>query len=463
MRIRIKAMPSRLLVMSGALLYTWLLEWSYSNIVSPAYMYDGFGDNPAATGYRVAGALIGLIPSLWMPVSIVRPTQIVYWLLYGAVVIPTCIVPFHARATDPSGLIWFCLCVVACMGLLEMVYHVPLLRIPRMRLTRRAYTGVILAFSGIFYAFVISRFGFHFQLVALDSIYDVRGDYAQALAGTSSLVAYSLGWQGNVMNMLLMAMGLVRRNVLFLAAGLSGQLFLFSITGFKSLLFSGLLCLLVYAVIHHRGRYAGLSILWGLVGMICLTLGLRTLVPDSSTAVTLLSVFLQRTLAMPGLLSGQFYEFYSNNPPAYLGYSIFRSFVHYPYGLEPARLLGQLYFGNPDTSANAHIWADAYCNFRTPGLFVFTGVLAVFLWVYDSCARGRDKAITTIFLAIPALSLCNSGLLTTLLTHGLGLALLMVYLMPAIPASQEEPSVRRRNRLLAGASAPPDAGLAGAS
>jgi hypothetical protein len=148
-------------------------------------------------------------------------------------------------------------------------------------------------------------------------------------------------------------------------------------------------------------------------------------------------------LALPALLTGEYFEFFSRNPKALLGHSILKPFVNYPYDLDISNLIGRAYFGSAQTSANANIWADAFGNFGLMGVVGFTFILALVLWLFDSRARGMDRRVVTLMLGIPAFSLANAGLLTCLLTHGIFFALLIVFVMPAthrpdttLPASQ---------------------------
>jgi len=88
--------------------------------------------------------------------------------------------------------------------------------------------------------------------------------------------------------------------------------------------------------------------------------------------------------------------------------------------------------------SNANLWADAYANFGYVGIIVFSLLLAVVLWLYDSVAFGRDKRLAALAIGLPAFALANTGLLTALLTNGIGLVMLLVYLMP--------PTMHKRSR-----------------
>lgn len=122
--------------------------------------------------------------------------------------------------------------------------------------------------------------------------------------------------------------------------------------------------------------------------------------------------------------------------------------MNYPYDLKPPFLIGQVYYGNPEMSANANLWADAYANFGLVGVFVFTGILAAVLHFADSAARGLPAGLALAALAQSAFSVSNTAMLTVLLTHGMLLAVAVVYLMPAGDDATRRRSVRRRIRRL---------------
>jgi hypothetical protein len=138
-----------------------------------------------------------------------------------------------------------------------------------------------------------------------------------------------------------------------------------------------------------------------------------------------------RMTALPGLLTGYYYEFFSSHPQAHLGHSILSSLVDYPYAVEPPYLIGARYFHSASNDANANIWADAYANFGYAGIVLFTILFAILLWLYDSIATGsRNTRVAALAIGLPAFALANGGLLTSLLTNGVALAMLLVYLMP---------------------------------
>jgi hypothetical protein len=149
------------------------------------------------------------------------------------------------------------------------------------------------------------------------------------------------------------------------------------------------------------------------------------------------------------LNSYHYFEFFSSHPKGHLGYGILRGVVTYPYPVDPAHLIGSVYYGSSDTSANANLWADAFSNFGFGGIAGFTIVLAAFLSVYDGIAVHRDLRIAALLIVVPSFALTNTALLTTLLTHGLFLVLILLVLMP-----KTEPRTERFDGVVAARGGP---------
>jgi hypothetical protein len=164
----------------------------------------------------------------------------------------------------------------------------------------------------------------------------------------------------------------------------------------------------------------------GLFGVVLVGLLLSTL----SDNYWVSSLFTRRTLMIPGLLSFTYYDFFSQNELVYLSTSRLGFFIDYPYELSPPNLIGGVYFGAPTMHANTGITGDAFMNFGFLGLVLWGVILVIILKLVDACGRRVDLRLGVAAIAAPALSLNNSALLTNILTHGLWLALLLLYLLP---------------------------------
>lgn len=397
---------------------------AYKWVIVPVWGYEGFQYRAAPA--RAAGAwVLAALPSLWVPITLKRPSQVMYWMLYLLVLVPACIVPIYALEDQSSGPLLLAVCLAAMFALTGIVYHLPLLPVPRLHLKSYEFGVILVLLSIAFNALLVSGFGFRFHYVSFQDIYSVRAQFQNTLDQTSPLVAYAIGWQAWVINPFVLAMGLRSRRISWVLAGAVGQFAIYSITGFRAMFFSA--CLLLYLLWAMRSAKAfgtRLASTWTAIFASACALQFfgYSLIPAALVGM--------RMTALPGLLTGYYFEFFSSHPKALLAHSILKSVFHYPYAVQPPYLIGYLYFHSASNDANANLWADAYANFGYAGIVCFTLLLAVVMWLYDSVAAGRDKRLAALVIGLPAFALANGGLLTTLLTNGIGLVMLLVYLMP---------------------------------
>jgi hypothetical protein len=405
-------------------LYVAVFVLVYKRVIVPVWGYEGFHSR-AAPGRAAEGWVLAALPSLWMPINLKRPSQVAYWLLYLLVVVPVCLIPIYTLEDQSSGPVLLAACVAAVFALTGMIYRLPLLPLPRVHLESYEFSVILILLSTTFYALQVLSFGLHFRYVPLREIYVVRAEYDETLRGASSVVAYAIGWQMYIINPLLIAKGMAARRIFPILAGVAGQFLIYSITGYRDVFFSATFLLYLLWVMRREGKRFGtrFAATWT---AIFLAAGALKFFGSLIT----LEALVKRTTATPGLLTAYYYDFFTWHPKALLGHSILKSFVDYPYALQPPYLIGYVYFHNVGMDANANVWADAYANFGYPGIVCFSLLLAVVLWLYDSMAVGRDLQVAALVIALPAFALANTSLLTSLLSHGIGLALLLVYLMP---------------------------------
>jgi len=145
----------------------------------------------------------------------------------------------------------------------------------------------------------------------------------------------------------------------------------------------------------------------------------------------ILSLFTRRLLFVPSQVNFFYYDYFSTHGYIFLSYhKIFSSFLNYPYQLSPPNLIGEVYFNNPQIHANTGLFGDAYMNFGFVGLILWGIFLVIILKLADASSKGKDIKLTVAAIAIVILNLRNGALLTNIFTHGLLLALILLYLLP---------------------------------
>ncbi|WP_284643837.1 hypothetical protein [Paenibacillus silviterrae] len=317
--------------------------------------------------------------------------------------------------------------------LIAFIYKLPLIQVRKLKISYPLIWGIILFLNLLFSAYIVSTFGVSLNYFSFNEVYSIRANYISTLSRVGGLLPYIIGWQANILNPVIIIEGLMRRNYYYLMMGLVGQLIIYSITGFKSVFFSVVLIFLIYIItsFFKRDKIANIF-LWGSAFSVLLAI-----VTHFNNSNILSSLLLQRTIVMPGLLSGQYYQFFSENAKALLGHSIFRNIVQYPYSVQPPFLIGDFYYNSPSTEANANIWADAFANFGNWGIIIYTILFALVLWIYDSISKDLDYRFASMMLAVPSFTLANSSLLTSMLTHGILLCFIIIYLLPSTKYSNK--------------------------
>jgi hypothetical protein len=409
---------NRLGTVIGAALYIAVAMKGYEITAALGYSYMGFNTRDVPGWTLGAAYSLALLPAFFLPLSIRKPSTILLWLLFLIAYVPLAFVPLLSlQEVEPEAALRF-------SGWVALMFVGVILstKIPRMKFgtipATLSWPVLILVVLSL-YTYLAATHGLSLRLVSLDEVYDVRSEFKDDQARMGRTGTYILFWLANVLNPFFIALGVTRRRPLLFAAGVLGQFTLYSITGFKTVLLSVFLLPAMSFLIGRQLHRLGFRMAWAAAAGFTLAL-----------TWTRLTTLLVRRLLITGVVSGWYYEFFSQNPQVRMGHSIFRSIVDYPYHLPVPSVIAERYLDSPTTSANGNLWADAFANFGFTGIAVWSVALALYLWVYDSAARGRNAKLCALLLVVPGMSLSNVALQTALLTHGLALLLLVVLLIP---------------------------------
>jgi hypothetical protein len=122
------------------------------------------------------------------------------------------------------------------------------------------------------------------------------------------------------------------------------------------------------------------------------------------------------------------------------GYTFMAPFVDYPHQQTPDFIVGSVFLGSPETSANANLFADGFSNFGYPGMFIEAVILIGLLWLVDSCARHLPLAVTSLILLVPTVALVNSSIFTSFLTNGFAYAVVVMACLPSTGWERDRPA-----------------------
>jgi hypothetical protein len=397
---------------------------------------------PESTGVFVGFLVIALLPALWLPPHLERPSDILMLFLYFAVHIQSAML---LPLVSDSPLI-FQLGFVAAMTVaflaLELRRLLPRLRPPSTRPSAGLYSTALVGFA-LLSLVVFARSG---QLTTANlDVVDVYGHRAllqDQLAALGKVFVYAANWSGMTVAPFLVVLGLHtrRRTLVILGAGLGFAAFVVSSNRSDYMaipaVFAG-----YYFLRVTRGRYLG-GIMGGAFIVLTLTLvavdrGLAIQGPFGLVPLLTFEVF-HRTFSNNGYLSAIYLDVFRTLPPAYYADSFLR-WLPGPRLSAPVPLIAGTSFTNvPGNWANGNLWADAYANVGYLGMAFEAVITGLTFWVLDSFAADKDRVFSAAALIVPATVLANTATQTALTSNGLMLLVPLLLWAPLGAVGREQ-------------------------
>lgn len=417
----------RALVIGGCLAYLASFHYLYVAIVVPDWGTAYLPFRPPGAYWVMMAWVLALFPSLFLPTHLTRPSMYMHWAMYLLVHVPAALIPLYTGALPPERAILLPVWMLPLLALLTLPYAVSPARIPRPAVPS---WGLIapLALLAVVAAGLNVR-SLSLSTFSLSLVYETREQWKGSISGVAR---YFYLWQANVVGPFLLIVGLAKRKPWLVALALLNNITLFATSGLKSILFAPLGAAAAWAAVRWNprgamGRYLALLV----VGILAIA-AVDGLYLKPTVGRGLISSYTVRRVAyVPGLLTGLYVDYYSTHPKTYFTEGRALSWTGaYPYELGIPQMIGYQYFDNPQMNANANLWAMGYADMGWLGMLLVTLVLVVILWVIDSLARHHSPAGVVGVLVMPMFTLSNTSLFVALLTWGLGLTILLLYLAP---------------------------------
>ena len=268
--------------------------------------------------------------------------------------------------------------------------------------------------AGIITGYLLYKFSGNMRFVGFADVYELRFENSE---NSDSLSQYFTMWATYFVYPIYFTIGLVGKNKINLIIGIIGHIIIYMITGAKASILMPLIIFLFYSVLK-KIKYFSLS--QSLLFFIACFALLLFWVDIDALFVTR-SVFLMRTLSMPGYLFSNYLSFFSTHPNTnYSHIGLVNSFTNsYPYGNDPIGVV----IGNYDSTnanANANFWAtDGVAAQGIIGIVIITVIMFLFLLWINSLFKNRQSIFYILVFTGEIFSLLNVSFFTTLLSSGL--------------------------------------------
>ena len=432
----------RALLLLGLVVFVACMQWCYINWLSLKFDFYGFEYTPPGVAYLILAWVLSLVPGLWMPLSLSRPSQLVYWMLYLTVFIPSMFIPLFVRLNEPPKISGLMLTLFVGFAICGTSYLFPLRTFRTPNLKKAKFWGLLGFLTVTFSLVVISAYHSTMRLVSFEDIYELRNESIDK----GALVNYSTMWLYGAFYPLLVGWGLYYKRIWLFLAGTAGQVLIYASFGTKASLLSVVFAVMFYFLFRFGSFPFGSKLTWGVAVLfliVCLSVAfVDEIYPLQFVTASLVSM---RTFGLPGLLTAQYYYFIQANPFTYYGHVKGLSLlIHNPYQDLLGTVVGY-YFYFPLIDATAHLWAtDGLAALGLPGVLLISGVCAFVFWLLDSATQKHDPRLVALVITYGAMNICSIGFFTTLLSGGLALLILLLYLTPPEEGPQfDVPGFRR--------------------
>ncbi len=387
-------------------LFAYLI-WNYQTFISVNWEHRGFLNEFDGTrcAISVGFFLISMVP--FFRNGVPPMSYFITFLVQFFIVIPTLVLHMY-MPTDVMIPI-FGIQFVAMSMLLNVNFGF-LDRLPRVP---DKIGGTVLTLIGVaLFAPFFGEFPLQFSKAMLffsdsEGFYELRKITSQYGNTYTSYMRYGLQY---FIFPAIMGMGVVQKRWWMVGTGIACMFLLYTMDPNKTLFFSVILIFFLAAL----GKTINRKIGWLIIGIIGVLL-LGRILTATSNEIMLESIFVRRLLFLPAQITGSYFNYFANEP-LHLSYSILGRWYKYSYELAPAKLMGEVIYGDPKVSANTGIIADGFMNFGYFGAFAFVTAAALIV-KFVEYLRLHLIYLGLIFLIVWLF--VNTGLLTAGLTHGL--------------------------------------------
>lgn len=397
------------------LAYKLILDFVYIKFVHEYYNYMGFSLDFNIKKYIVSFIWFFVIFAI-LPKDINKPSSVFLQLHFIIMIMPM----FTTYALANESGIFLALCCIFFIMECLILRFMPSIKIIKIKNSQCILYGIIICITAFVYISMIRANGLpSLEALNLNKVYQVR-----ATTKYPFLMGYLVPWQAKIINPFLITTSYINKNRKTLLGSIFLQLILYLITAQKSFLFIPLAIIIIIKIVE-KNDFLKLGSLLAPIGSLGAFLTYKI-----TGNIMIPSLFIRRLLFLPSQIKFYYYDFFSRNEFLYFSEGLIGKVfgLTSPYNIKTSHMIGLIYFNSIEMSANTGYLADAYANMGVFGMFIISILFSMILILIDSLGKNiKNKLIIGLSL-FSILSLNDGALLTILLTGGLLLLLIILYL-----------------------------------
>lgn len=398
------------------LFFRFLLDISYIVFVSPYFQYMGFDYDLNKYNYIISWVFT-LISILLVKEEINKPSDYFFMTAVIAVLIP--LTSFFGLANKEL--------LPALISIVSVFFIYVILRTNLVKpfYFKKFANGQMAAFSlSIIFIFIlifwyvvsgaINYINFDFT-----KVYEYRSKSADLAA--IGPMAYVNGWVYNVFIVYYLSYCLLNKKYNLFFLGFLIQIFFYGVSGHKSVFFTPIIVLGIWWYFKRYNSLLFMIVFFNIlivVSLFFLYLG----------NIEFPSMFIRRLFFVPAKLFYDYIDFFSQNPKVYWSNSILSFFFDYPYNDKFSIIIGEA--NESGSNANNGYLSSGFANWGYWGIFLYSIIISFILKNIDYYAKhGLPLWFVLALVIVPLRAfLVSSDLFTTILTHGLLVAMFLLIL-----------------------------------
>jgi hypothetical protein len=407
------------------LVFRLLLEHSYVEFIVPLFEYEGFNLESSWISYSESWALY-IFGIAVIGKKLLFPSDYLLGLAFFIFLAPLLV--FYGYCDQKRYTVY----------LVAMQFYIALKVSNNFTINYLPRTGgqllavrLAIAISAVASLWILFQGGLDNFNLDFSRVYEFRESTTENVY--TSFWGYLVTWATSVTGPLLLCIVLKSRRYWFIIPILLLQVFWYGTTSHKSVLFYPFL--VVFAFVFYRKN---VTLSWIPIGMALLIIMvlINYRLTDNIMAP---SMFVRRVFFVPARLTFMYHDFFSREDLVFWSSSILRYVIRYPYQ-DPIPLIIGAEFGETDLWANVGFFGTSYMHAAIFGVVIYGFIGGILLGIIDSIAKsGVENWVIISITSVPFYNLAaHTDLPTALLTHGLGLAILLSYLLT--PLKKIDPS-----------------------
>lgn len=424
----------RIVLLLSVIVYIVTFSLTYKYLCAPVYEFYGLSYASVAASHLFFSWIWCVIPAIWMPTDLRRPSQLLFLILYFLIYIPLMLLAHHVSLPEipPREALVLLVFVFVGFSIIQSVYVVPLIKLKSVPISARLFWIIFWAFLFLLFAYVLIKLIPVFRLANLAEIYDVRSASSERVLSSGTRFGfYAAMWLGGFFLPFCFAVGAFAKRYSLVIVSLAGYVLLFGLQGTKTTLFAPIFLTAIYIWSTRieknpiSGFALALSVLLSLPALV-------TPVLPGFISKWYVAVVHFRTFALPSLMFFQHYDFFQTHEVTHMSHiSGINLILDNPYAeLGIPKTIGLYYYGRL-AGANAVFWgADGLAGFGLYGIIFMSMVCASVFWLIDCLSRNLDARFIMVAIGFVATCFANVSLFTTLVSGGLVIFMGCFYILP---------------------------------